>query len=88
VSVVQINLWTCDLCGKRSAQSERTSAYSDPVIVPPAGWRTDLEVPQEKRSDPSFDICDACPECVAEPDWSNYSELIGALVVGCPKESQ
>jgi hypothetical protein len=74
MSVTAIHLWTCDLCGLRNSRAESTSAYSDPVITPPTGWVSDLDVPPEFRRIQNMDVCDACPECQQSPDWSNYRE--------------
>lgn len=77
MSVTQINLWTCDLCGKHVAQTERTGPWSDPVVEPPVGWDAMLNVPLEHRIHQVMNVCHACPDCVTNPDWDNYREPYG-----------
>ncbi len=72
MSVIQTNTWTCDICGATDGVSKDTDAYSDPVVVPPKGWLTDLVVPIEYRIHPLNDCADACPTCADTPNWRLY----------------
>ena len=74
MSVVQIKLWTCDLCGVTAASTETTWVWADPVVTPLDGWSTEFNVPEQYRSAPGISICDACPKCQQAPDWTKYRE--------------
>ena len=54
MSVFQVNVWVCDVCGKTETTFEETSPYSDPVVIPP--------------NDKNWDYLDderlACQECL------------------------
>lgn len=66
MSVVTVNVWTCDFCGAVKALAKPTVVYSDPVVHWPAGWGS-KPVPEEQRKHPTQDIADACPECKKAP---------------------
>ena len=52
--IIQINLWTCEICGKTYVTHEKTEPFSDPVVSYPTKevWEY---VGDEKL---------ACPDCV------------------------
>lgn len=52
MSVLQVNIFTCDVCGLSQAERKDTEVYRDPVVVPPEGWGTAED--GEKL---------ACPKC-------------------------
>lgn len=58
MSIIQINLWKCEICGKTSMTcDEEVSMYDDPVVEPPKeGWAYIGEGKGEKLT---------CPECRA-----------------------
>jgi hypothetical protein len=79
VSVVQLNVWTCDFCGAAASTLEQTSPWSDPLVVHPEGWST-LEIPPAARKHPSLNVGDACPAClrqIALIDLQRESESLG-----------
>jgi len=67
MGILQVNMWTCEVCGSMWITQENVSPYSDPVVAPPESWRDGL-----------IDIWDyvvidddekmACPQCYKE--WS------------------
>lgn len=73
--IIQVNVWTCEVCNKTLTTAEETSPYTDPVVCPPndghwgAEWGYLGENPDEKL---------ACPECLAksrptpQPDGSCF----------------
>jgi len=65
-------VWKCDLCGIELHHEYETCVYSDEMARDNRGWVSDLEVPEEYRTHPTDNICDACPECKEKPDWSKY----------------
>jgi len=52
-----LNIWTCENCGIISVTTEKTSPYSDPIVLPPNDEEWDYigEFPNEK-------LC--CPKCI------------------------
>lgn len=69
--------WTyiCDLCGKRRVVSKTTELYCDELADNYPGWTGDFPVPEEHRSHPTTDICDACPECQKDPSWEYFLKI-------------
>lgn len=63
MSVTVTFVWRCDVCGAVQGVTDATDAWHDPSAIPPTGWTADYPVPLEKRSHPTNDICDACPDC-------------------------
>ena len=65
MSVVQVNVWTCDFCGAVASTTEHTDVWSDPVVRYPEGWGF-RSIPEAERKHPCLDCADACPECFGE----------------------
>lgn len=55
MSILQVNLWTCEICGKTYATKEEVSPFDDPVVGYPSKEEWNFVGPDEKL---------ACPECL------------------------
>lgn len=65
MTVVQVNVWTCEFCGAVESTTEATDVYSDPTVCWPEGWGS-RAIPEADRSHPTWSIGDACPACMRE----------------------
>ena len=64
--------WKCAICGDSRITGAETSPYTDEMAIFPDGWVSDLDIPEEYREHPCWDICIACPDCKGNTDWDRY----------------
>jgi hypothetical protein len=66
---IVVKLLACGLCGVVKTDTQVVQMWWDDHVVYPEGWRW-REVPSDW--DPEHPVLDLCPDCFANPDWSNH----------------
>jgi hypothetical protein len=61
MGVLQVNIFSCELCGKLISLYNNVGFYDDPIIIPPKDWGF---IPWNDSCNKLNDEKFVCPECL------------------------